>query len=126
MVPGQNGAGAGAASVSQIIHYCSVLHHDLHQKEEGVCVFLFHPPSFHFLINSSLYVCVVGPWPPRLTCTTSVSVSLQNGFTTASMLAPLTTSWYFSFFNSVPKMRFKSVGAENHNSSIVPRTAHQF
>ena len=52
-----------------------------------------------------LWVCVAGLWPPR-------SVLPPKGFTIASMIAPSTTSWYF--YNSVPKMQFKSVGAENH------------
>ena len=98
--------------MSQHIHHCTALFF----KRGTKCVFLFHPPSFHVLTKCSLcVVCVVGLWPPSLTYTTSVCVFLLSGFITASMMAPLTTSLYFLIFNSAPKMRFQSVGAENHN-----------
>ena len=64
---------------------------------------------------STSCVCCVGPLPPMSTCTTSVC-SPPNGRTIASMIALLTTSWYFSKFNSCPKIRFKFVGAEYHHS----------
>ena len=48
-----------------------------------------------------------------------------NGFMIASLIAPLTTTWYFPIFNSIPKIRFKSEGATTTSSSV-PRTGHQF
>ena len=71
------------------------------------CKVLAHPPSFHLLINYSLFVWALSA--PKSTCTISECVSLQ-------MVSQQRTSWYFfKSYNSVPWMRFKSVGAENHN-----------
>ena len=81
------------------------------------CIFLSHPPSFHFIsLLTPLFLCVC--------CSTlAIEVNMhdfgvrfqQNGFTVASMIAPWTTSWYSLISNSLPNMRFKSVGAENHS-----------
>ena len=79
------------------------------------CTCLSHPPSFHLFINS-FFVCV-------LCRTLATEVNMYdfgrrfplNGFTIASMIALWTTWWYFLIFNPLPKMRCKSVGAENHS-----------
>ena len=79
------------------------------------CIFLSHPPFFHFFVNSSLSVCVLWDSDHRSQHARLGVRYQQNGFTITSMTALLTTSWYFLIFNSLPKMRFKFVGAENHS-----------
>ena len=109
MVPGLKGAGAASVSNHSLL-LCSSS--SFPSEEEGVCFSFTHHPVISLLIPLSLYVC-------SRTLATEFSIHdfgvcfPPNGFTSASMIAPLTTPWYFLIFISVPKMRFTT-------GSIVP------
>ena len=98
----------------QIIHHCFRLHHHHHQKKR---VQSFLAPS---ILSSPCYLSHF--LSVRFsTLATEVSIhdigvrSPLNGRTMASLVALLTTSWYFLIFKSRPIIRFKFVGAENYN-----------
>ena len=120
MVPGPKGAAAADVSDHSLL-LCSSSSSPS-EEEEGVYFSLTRHPFISLLIPLSLCVCC-------RTLATEVNIHdfgvcfPPSGFTIASMIAPLTTSWYFFYFKSLPKIRFKSVGAENH--SRLPCTTHR-
>ena len=91
MVPGPKGAGAGSVSDHSLL-LCSSSSSP--SEEEGVCFSFTRHPFISLLIPLSFCVC-------GRTLAAEFSIHdfgvcfPPNGFTKASMIAPLTTSWYF-------------------------------
>ena len=103
------------ATASSITNHSSLLSSSSSSlsDEESATILFYHPSISLF---TSHFLCV-------LCRSLATDVNMHDlgvcsppiGRTIASRIAQLTTSWYFLIFNSCPKIRFKSVGAENHN-----------
>ena len=78
------------------------------------CILLSHPPSFHLFIHSSLFVCALWDSGHR-----SQHARLRFALSTEWSHNSVHDSTIDDFvilliFKSLPKIRFKFVGAENH------------